>query len=297
MSSDFPICRTCGVQYDHDHDLNHCPICEDERQYVPEAGQLWTSNDELREQGHRAVLRQEAHGLWGIGTEPRFAIGQRALLVPGDGGNLLWDCVTYLDDAAIAAVNDLGGISAIAISHPHYYSAMVEWSEAFGGVPIYIHARDADWVQRRGQRPILGRGLHRGAAWPHPVPGWHPLRRRHHRALGGRRRGPRRAVHRRHLPGRRGPPMAQLHVQLPEPDPGTPGHHPAGRQDGGTRWRSTSSTARGGARSSPRTPRGPSYGQPIATYGISGCDERDHGETGRPATAVRPARRASASSP
>ena len=150
MGSDHPICRTCGVQYEHDQDPEHCPICEDERQYVPPEGQQWTTLATLRADGHRSVLRQEAHGLWGIGTEPRFAIGQRALLVPGDGGNLLWDCVTYLDRDTIGAIAQLGGVSAIAISHPHYYSAMVEWSEAFGGVPIYIHERDAQWVQRRG---------------------------------------------------------------------------------------------------------------------------------------------------
>ena len=30
-------------------------------------------------------------------------------------------------------MNELGGIAAIAISHPHYYTSMVEWSRAFGG--------------------------------------------------------------------------------------------------------------------------------------------------------------------
>ena len=116
-----------------------------------------------------ACCEQEAHGLWGIGTDPRFAIGQRALLVPGEGGNLLWDCVTYLDDDTIEAVNKLGGISAIAISHPHYYSTMIDWSEAFGGVPIYIHARDKQWVQRTGNVDSLGRRVGRGAARPHPA--------------------------------------------------------------------------------------------------------------------------------
>jgi glyoxylase-like metal-dependent hydrolase (beta-lactamase superfamily II) len=150
MDSTHPICRTCGVQYEPDHDLANCPICDDERQYVPPAGQQWTTLAQMQEEGHRTVLRQEPRGLWGIGTEERFAIGQRALLVPGDGGNLLWDCVTYIDDDSIAAVEEVGGISAIAISHPHYYSAMIEWSESFGGVPIYIHSQDAQWVQRRG---------------------------------------------------------------------------------------------------------------------------------------------------
>ena len=70
--------------------------------------------------------------------------------MPGDGGNLLWDCLGLLDDDAVAAVERIGGLAAIAVSHPHFHGAMVEWSEAFGGVPIYVHAADAQWVQRPG---------------------------------------------------------------------------------------------------------------------------------------------------
>jgi hypothetical protein len=39
-------------------------------------------------------------------------------------------------------------VSAIAISHPHYYSSMVEWSRAFGNAPIFLHADDRQWVMR-----------------------------------------------------------------------------------------------------------------------------------------------------
>ena len=63
------------------------------------------------------------------------------------GGNVLWDCITLIDEATITAVNALGGISAIAISHPHYYSSMIEWSQAFDA-PIYLHAADREWVMR-----------------------------------------------------------------------------------------------------------------------------------------------------
>ncbi len=150
MDATYPICRACGVQYEADHPLQHCPICEDDRQYIPPAGQTWTTQQQLREEGHRGLVTPEIRGLTGVGTEPGFAIGQRALLVPGSGGNLLWDCVTYLDDDLVNAVKALGGISAIAISHPHYYGAMIQWSEAFGNAPIYIHARDRQWVQRSG---------------------------------------------------------------------------------------------------------------------------------------------------
>jgi glyoxylase-like metal-dependent hydrolase (beta-lactamase superfamily II) len=36
----------------------------------------------------------------------------------------------------------------MAISHPHYYSSMVEWSRAFNDVPVYLHAADRQWVVR-----------------------------------------------------------------------------------------------------------------------------------------------------
>jgi hypothetical protein len=35
----------------------------------------------------------------------------------------------------------LGGVSAIAVSHPHYYATMVEWARAFSAL-IFVHAAD-----------------------------------------------------------------------------------------------------------------------------------------------------------
>jgi len=60
---------------------------------------------------------------------------------------VLWDCITLIDDATVSAVRELGGIRAIAISHPHYYSCMVEWSHAFDA-PVYLHEADQQWVMR-----------------------------------------------------------------------------------------------------------------------------------------------------
>ena len=144
-----PICATCGVQRSAPA-VPVCAICADERQYVGWDGQRWETLSALRASGVRSVVREEAPGLWGVGAEPAVGIGQRSLVIPGDGGNLLWDCFGFIDDEAVAAVTRLGGLAAIAVSHPHFYGAMVEWSEAFGGVPIYVHAADAEWVQRPG---------------------------------------------------------------------------------------------------------------------------------------------------
>lgn len=141
------ICRTCGTQFAATEIApEHCPICEDERQYIGWQGQQWTTLEALRADYHN-VVKTEEPSLTGIGTHPSFAIGQRALLVQTAEGNLLWDCITLIDAPTIAAVNALGGIRAIAISHPHYYSSMVEWSRAFDA-PIYLHAADRAWVMR-----------------------------------------------------------------------------------------------------------------------------------------------------
>lgn len=140
------ICVTCGTQFPTaDDPPPQCPICEDERQYVRWEGQQWTTLDGLRKE-HSNRIELEAPNLAGIGTEPAFAIGQRALLVQSPGGNLLWDCVSLINDHTIGRINELGGIRAIAISHPHFYSAMVEWSRAFNDAPIYLHGADRGWV-------------------------------------------------------------------------------------------------------------------------------------------------------
>jgi hypothetical protein len=141
------ICMACGTQFPlADAPPGSCPICTDWRQYVPAAtGQQWTTLAELASE--RANTIREQGELIGIGTTPSFAIGQRALLVPFGDRNLLWDCVTLLDDATADEVERRGGLAAIAISHPHYYSSMVEWAHRFD-CPIHLHAADAEWVMR-----------------------------------------------------------------------------------------------------------------------------------------------------
>ena len=142
------ICVTCGAQYGKTAaPPEHCLICEDERQYIGKNGQQWTTPSELQETHHNRVADVDSH-LTGIGTEPAFAIGQRALLVQTPGGNVLWDCVNLLDDATIEAVRARGGIALIAVSHPHLAGSLVDWSHAFGDAPIYWHADNREWVTR-----------------------------------------------------------------------------------------------------------------------------------------------------
>lgn len=138
------ICATCGVQRQV-VSAQTCPVCADERQYLPEGGQRWITPEELARR-HYNTMTEEEPGLYSIRTAPAFAIGQRALLLATPHGNVLWDCLSLVDDATIATIRSKGGLAAIAISHPHFYGAMRVWSRAFGGVPVWIHDADRQWI-------------------------------------------------------------------------------------------------------------------------------------------------------
>jgi hypothetical protein len=151
------ICEQCGAQFPESAaPPTSCPICEDERQYVNWKGQAWLTREELTER-HRLVWREDL-GLPGLGVEPGFAIGQRALVVPDGDGCVLWDCIPLATGEAVQHVKSLGGLKAIAVSHPHYYGAIADWSDAFGGAPIYLHGDDRAWITRPHPSIVLWQG-------------------------------------------------------------------------------------------------------------------------------------------
>ena len=150
---DFYLCVTCGTQFAETAvPPERCPICLDERQYVGPDGQGWTTLAAMRDHGFKNTVSELEPNLISIVTEPKFGIGQRAFIIRTPSGNVLWDCISFLDEETVSAVKALGGLDKIAISHPHYYSSMVEWSAAFGDAPIYLHAADREWVQRPDAR-------------------------------------------------------------------------------------------------------------------------------------------------
>jgi len=147
------ICVTCGTQFaPREEPPAACPICRDERQYVGHDGQRWTTLADLR-QTHEAKVEEVEPGLVGIGIEPTFAIGQRALYAE----DVLWDCIPLVDEASAATVEARGGIKTVAISHPHYYSGMVEWADRFDA-RIVLHEADQKWIMRPSKRIELWSG-------------------------------------------------------------------------------------------------------------------------------------------
>lgn len=141
------ICAACGIQYpDSALPPEGCPVCLDERQFIPASGQAWLTLPELSAD-HEIVWQQEESGVHSLILQPHFAIGQRAFLIETGEGNILWDCIGLVDDRAITGIKSRGGLRAIAISHPHYYSTMGAWSSAFENVPILIHEGDRNWAR------------------------------------------------------------------------------------------------------------------------------------------------------
>ncbi|RBP66105.1 hypothetical protein DFO66_10348 [Brevibacterium sanguinis] len=144
------LCRTCGVEF-AEPTPPVCPICADDRQFVPASGQEWTTRAELDSAGHSVVVEEREPGLHAVRVEPRFAIGQTCYLAQTEHGNLLFDVPPYIDADAVAAVSALGGVSAIVPSHPHMYGVQLEWSAAFDGAPVHVCSADSSWLQRRGE--------------------------------------------------------------------------------------------------------------------------------------------------
>ena len=108
----------------------------------------WTTHEQLASQPHETLHRDHGRGVHSLRREPRFGIGHWSFLARTPHGNLLWDPPGALDDDAVELVRALGGIAAIATSHPHMFGAQVSWSHAFDQVPVLVNADDREWVPR-----------------------------------------------------------------------------------------------------------------------------------------------------
>ncbi|KAF4977205.1 hypothetical protein FZEAL_6233 [Fusarium zealandicum] len=142
------VCETCGTQYPtaDRSNVKTCKICDDPRQFVPPSGQSFTTLGALQKtHSNEFIPCVSDPRLVFISSAPRLAIGQRAILVQTPNGNILWDCIPLLDGETIARIEALGGLKAVVISHPHFYSSCVQWARAFR-CPVYLAAEDRQWT-------------------------------------------------------------------------------------------------------------------------------------------------------
>jgi hypothetical protein len=150
-STGLNICSTCGTRHaSAKAPSGTCAICLDERQFVGDQGQSWTSLQQLAAQHTIRFSNIDEH-LLELRMVPAFAITQKAHIVLSPSGNVLWDCIPLINDEAIAYIRSIGGLKAIAISHPHFYSLMIEWAKVFD-CPVYLHAADRQWVMDDSER-------------------------------------------------------------------------------------------------------------------------------------------------
>jgi hypothetical protein len=153
----FWICRTCAVE--HDVRPRVCAICDDERQWVPQGGQRWTTLDELRAAGYRTVVSELEPNLLGVESAPAVGIGQQTKVVATPHGVLVWDPIGFVDEDAVRRIRQLGEVVAIAASHPHMFGLQVAWSRALGDPPVLVAEADLSWVARQDPtiRPWSGK--------------------------------------------------------------------------------------------------------------------------------------------
>ena len=142
------ICATCAVEYDEPTPAD-CPICSDERQYLPATGQRWTTLSELAVAGQQLTWIDNEPGLTGVGTHPSVGIGQTMQVLETPTGSIIWDPIGYVDDAACARVLASGPVTAIASSHPHMFGVQVEWSRRLGNPPVLVADADREWLGRK----------------------------------------------------------------------------------------------------------------------------------------------------
>ncbi|MHA4809738.1 MBL fold metallo-hydrolase [Flavitalea flava] len=150
------VCTTCGTQFPAGDNPKICSICADDRQYIPEGGQGWTTPGAITKR-HSVRILALSEQVYDLMITPTFGIGQRALLVTSEKGNILWDCIPLLNEPTIEFIRSKGGLQAIAFSHPHYYSNMNDWAEVFD-CPIYIHQDDEPWIVNKGKQISLWKG-------------------------------------------------------------------------------------------------------------------------------------------
>lgn len=153
-TQDWLICTACGTQFPSSdkQSLTTCFICDDPRQFTPPTGQSFTTLGDMLApySDYKNLFQPYQHDdrITFIHTVPKVGIGQRCALVKTPVGNILWDCITLLNNATAEQIKALGGIIAIVISHPHYYSTHLLWARTFN-CKVYLAAEDSQWLAQR----------------------------------------------------------------------------------------------------------------------------------------------------
>lgn len=117
---------------------------QDPRQFVPPTGHSFTSLAQLRGKYENQIRQDEVEKrIWSIWTEPSFAIGERAVFLQTESGNVLWDCIANLDQKTVDFIRSKEGVKAMVVSHPHFWTSMLDWAQEFD-CPLYLASDEAE---------------------------------------------------------------------------------------------------------------------------------------------------------
>ncbi|MGC3994552.1 MAG: hydrolase [Propionicimonas sp.] len=142
------ICAACGVETaDAASPPATCAICEDERQWVPESGQAWTTLAELAQRGTVTDWFEVEPDLFGVTAHPGVGIGQQTMIVRTAAGVLVFDPLGFIDAQVVDRVRSLGPVLAVAASHPHMYGCGTEWAAALD-TDFLLNGHDREWCRR-----------------------------------------------------------------------------------------------------------------------------------------------------
>ena len=271
------ICVRCGVQHaEAAGPPARCAICEDEREAVFRDGQQWTTPADLR-RDHRNNVEPREPGLVGIRTEPRFAIGQQALLIQTPKGNVLWDFESdrRRDRRGRARCGRTNRDRKLAPTFLRC-NGRVEpslWGDP--GLPSRRRPR-LGYASGPGGGRLGGRNVPAcSGSDPRPLRG--ALCRLDSAPLARGRRGTGGTLHRRHAPRGRRPPLRHVHVQLRQLHPSVGSSRPTDHQAARPiPLRSCLRVLRGVGGRTRRAGRGSTLG-----YSVPACDRGGVGCGGR----------------
>ncbi|MCD2145267.1 hydrolase [Gordonia paraffinivorans] len=141
------MCAFCANEFPPaDSPPEICPICDDDRQWIPPDGPAWFRLDDRAD--NTLAATEVEPGLIRLSLEPRVGIGQQGFLVETPAGNILWEPPGFVGPALVDEIERRGGIVAVAASHPHLLGAGVSLSHRFGRVPVFYNALDRRWLTR-----------------------------------------------------------------------------------------------------------------------------------------------------
>ncbi|MGF1502763.1 MAG: MBL fold metallo-hydrolase [Paracoccaceae bacterium] len=135
-------CANCGHWqiWFADREPLGCPICMDTRNALPEDG--WDFKTEaFAETTFTTSWRQVDDDLWAFTARPKFGLGATGWLTTRDDGNVMFESCPWYSADALEQIRSLGGIRALAASHPHGYGALWQLQRVFAPI-LTIHRAD-----------------------------------------------------------------------------------------------------------------------------------------------------------